>query len=166
MKILKLIGIFATAVAIGWLSNGCSAFAQTVPTIHAILVGPPAAPKALAIGQGSGSTVTLPGASSFVVDLSWTASTSCSSTDTCTYAPYRMAASSCPTTLTGTTGWTALTATAAQATTDVDSSVVAGTTYIYVVEAVQGTANSGPSNCIVVAVPNAPAAPTGLSGTL
>ena len=119
---------------------------------------------ALGIVVHAQATVTLPAATSFSVVLTWTASVSCSAATPCTYQIYRIAGS-CPATLPGTSGWTALPPTASQAVTATDSTVAAGATYSYVAETVQGTANSGPSNCITVAIPNVPAAPTNLVGS-
>lgn len=104
-------------------------------------------------------TMSLPAATSEAVTITWTASVSCTASAPCTYAPYRMAGA-CNTN--GST-WTALPATSSQAASAIDSTVTPGSTYSYVVEAVQGSVNSGPSNCVTVTVPNVPAAPTGLS---
>lgn len=109
------------------------------------------------------ATVTLPPATPEQVILTWTASTGCSSTAPCTYQVYR-ATGTCPSTLPGSTGWTPLAPTASQAVTQTDLTVAFSTTYSYVVEAVQGAVNSGPSNCITIATPPALAAPTGLTG--
>ena len=113
---------------------------------------------------GHAQTLTLPSASSNAVVLTWTASTSCTTTTPCTYIPYRIAGT-CPATLAGTTGWTALPATASQVLTATDASVTAGATYSFVVEAVQAGQNSGPSNCITLTIPNVLAPPAALSGT-
>ena len=109
-------------------------------------------------------TLTLPSASSNAVVLNWTASTSCTATTPCTYIPYRIVGS-CPTTLAGTTGWTALASTASQVLTATDTTVTPGTIYSFVVEAVQSGQNSGPSNCITLTIPNVLAPPAALSGT-
>ena len=109
-------------------------------------------------------TLTLPSATSNAVQLNWTASTSCTTTTPCTYIPYRIAGT-CPATLAGTTGWTALPATASQVLTATDATVTAGATYSFVVEAEQAGQNSGPSNCITLTIPNVLAPPAALSGT-
>ena len=109
-------------------------------------------------------TVTVPPASSYQVALSWQAPSTCTATNTCMYAVYRM-----PGTVTitaGTTGATLLGTTAAQVVTYTDTTVATGNTYSYAVETVQGGANSAPSNTFTIAIPLAPAAPTGLSGSV
>ncbi len=72
-------------------------------------------------------TVTLKGAATFQVSLTWTQSTSCTSTIPCLYTPLRITGS-CPATLVGSTGWTVLPATTQQATTATDTTVAAGQT--------------------------------------
>ena len=109
-------------------------------------------------------TVSAPAATSNQVQLSWTASVSCTTATPCTYIPYRIAGA-CPATVAGSAGWTQLPATASQAVTALDPTVVSGTQYSYFIEAVLTSdgANSAPSNCVTVTVPLVPAAPTGLS---
>ena len=113
-------------------------------------------------GYIHGQTVSLPGATTPTVKLGWTAPSGCISTSPCSYIPYRISGS-CPTTLVGSPGWTALPQTATQVGSTVDSTVAPGTTYSYVVETVQGVAQSGPSNCVTVSVPNVPSPATGLT---
>jgi hypothetical protein len=92
-----------------------------------------------------------PAASTYVVNLSWTASISCSATAPCTYTVYRAAAS-------GT--YSLIGTTASQTVTYTDSTVAAGTAYTYEIETVQAGANSAPSVPVAVTVPNVPNAPT------
>lgn len=106
-------------------------------------------------------TMTLPAATPQQVGLSWTASSSCSATSPCTYVAYRLPGA-CPASVAGTSGWTALPATAAQVVVSTDATITPGSTYCYVVEAVQGGVNSGPSNAVSVVVPLSPSAPSGL----
>ena len=110
----------------------------------------------------AGQTVSLPAATAHQVTLTWTASTSCSAAAPCTYPVFRYPAASCPTPLPA-TGWTAVGASASQATSYVDTGVTAGTSYIYIVQAQQGTQLSAPSNCVTATIPNAVAPPSGLS---
>ncbi len=109
-------------------------------------------------------TVTVPPASTYQVNLTWTAATGCTVAAPCTYTVYRL-----PGTVTitaGTTGATLVGTTAAQTVAYTDSTVVSGQTYSYAVETVQGGANSAPSNTFTVAIPLAPSAPSGLSGSV
>lgn len=110
------------------------------------------------------ATVTLPVATVETTVLTWTNSSTCTTSTPCVMIPYRIGGT-CPSTLGGTSGWTQLATTASQAVTATDTSVVPGSTYSYVVESVfvSGGANSGPSNCVTVTIPNVPAAPTGLT---
>jgi len=112
-------------------------------------------------------TVTLPSATASQSNLSWTNSANCTAATPCLINPYRIGGQ-CPANLAGTTGWTQLPATAAQATSATDTTVVAGQTYSYVVEAtfVSGGSPSGPSNCVTVSIPNVPGVPTGLNATV
>jgi fibronectin type 3 domain-containing protein len=100
---------------------------------------------------------TPPAATSYAVNLIWTASTSCSAAAPCTYTVYREISGSSAYALAGTT--------AAQATVYTDSTVIAGLAYTYEVEAVQGGVNSGPSTTASVTVPNPPLAPSGVTAT-
>lgn len=120
---------------------------------------------ASALSMSAQTTMNLPAASGSEVDLSWTASTSCTTANPCTYIPYRLTGTCPATPITGTPGWTALPATASQVSTAIDKTVTGGTTYAYVVETQQGGKNSVPSNCAQAVVPNPPAPATGLSAS-
>ena len=106
----------------------------------------------------------VPPASVHSVTLTWTAPTSsstwsgCTTTAPCVYAVYRCVgtASTCPSVPTSSTSWTEITtpATRPSATTYVDLNVTAADTYTYVVETVQASVNSGPSNTTTATVPN------------
>jgi hypothetical protein len=108
-------------------------------------------------------TVTVPaGSPTESVYLTWTAAAGCTAATPCTYAVYRVPGTA---TITGgTTGATLVTTTAAQALTATDSTVVAGQTYSYAVETVQGGMNSVPSNTVTLAIPLVPSPPV-LSGS-
>lgn len=122
----------------------------------------------LALTAHGQTTVTAPSATSYEVTLSWTLGADCTTTTPCLIVPYRQPGTSCPSTIAGTTGWTQLAATAQQATSAVDTTVTPGTSYEYFVEAEypSGTSYSGPSNCIVVAVPLVPVPPSGVTGSV
>lgn len=125
-------------------------------TIFAMLI--------LAAGTGGAQTVTVPGATQYQVNLTWTAPTGCTSTTPCTYNVYRV-----PGTVTigaGTAGATLVGTTASQTVAYSDTTVATGTTYSYAVETIQGGANSVPSNTFTVAIPLVPGAPAGLSGSV
>jgi len=114
--------------------------------------------------KAQATTVAIPGPKPHKVTLTWT--NTCTAALPCSITPYRIGGS-CPATVAGSTGWTALPSTAVGATTTADSTVLGGQTYSYVVVAVDSTdiTNvSNPSNCVTVTVPNAPADPTGLQG--
>lgn len=104
----------------------------------------------------------VPAASSKVVNLTWSASTSCvAGQPACNYAVYRAAASSgtCP--VTTSTAWSEVTTSTTRpsglAYTDPTAQ---GLTVCYNVETVQGSANSGPSNTVgPFQVPGTPTAP-------
>ena len=96
-----------------------------------------------------------PIAATYQVNLSWTASVSCTTAAPCTYAVLRS--------VHGNNQWVDIQTTASQTVTAIDSSVGVGTTYDYVVEAVQNGTNSSPSNTATIAVPLVPSAATGLS---
>jgi hypothetical protein len=120
----------------------------------------------VAKAQTPPATVTLPSASSTQVNLAWQNSSGCNTSTPCEVIPYRIGGT-CPATLAGTTGWTQLPTTTAQAVAVSDTTVAPGQEYSYVVEEVYvaGGANSAPSNCVTVNVPNVPNAATGLTAT-
>lgn len=115
---------------------------------------------------GAQTTVTAPSATTYQVTLAWTLAADCTSTTPCVVIPYRQVGASCPSTVAGSTGWTQLLATIGQATGTTDTSVTPGTSYEYFVEAQYAgqTGLSGPSNCIVVAVPLVPNPPSSVTG--
>lgn len=121
----------------------------------------------LAATLAAQTTVTAPSATAYQVSLAWTLAADCTSAAPCVVIPYRQAGTSCPSTVAGSTGWTQLPATIGQATGTTDTSVTPGTTYEYFVEAeyTGQTGMSGPSNCIVVAVPLVPNPPSGVTGS-
>ncbi len=106
----------------------------------------------------------VPPASVHSVTLTWTAPASsstwsgCTTTAPCVYAIYRCVgtASTCPSVPTSSTSWTEITTatTRPSATTYVDLNVTAAATYTYVVETVQASVNSGPSNTTTATIPN------------
>ena len=115
------------------------------------------------VALAQAQTVTVPaGSPTESVYLTWTAPSGCTAAAPCTYAIYRVPGTA---TITGgTTGATLVTTTAAQALTATDSTVVAGQTYSYAVETVQGGMNSVPSNTVTLAIPLVPSPPV-LSGS-
>ncbi len=122
---------------------------------------------AAACAAAAQTTVTAPSATSYAVTLAWTQSSSCTAATPCVTIPYRQVGASCPSTVAGSTGWTQLPATATQAASTIDATVTPGTSYEYFVEAQFSgqTGLSGPSNCIVVAVPLVPSPPSGVTGS-
>lgn len=106
-------------------------------------------------------TTTLPAAAVSSVTVPVTDS-SCTTSAVCTLTVYRIA-STCPTTLAASTGWTVLgTLTVPSATQFVDNTVAQSTQYSYDIEAASSSntaANSAPSNCATITTPFHPAAP-------
>lgn len=103
------------------------------------------------------------------VTLTWTASTSCTASTPCSgYIVYAFNGT-CPATIIGSGGWTEFTQNAGgtpiTAPPFVDSTEQPGETVSYFMEAVQNGVPSPPSACATVALPNAPAAPTGVTPT-
>ena len=98
-------------------------------------------------------TVTLSGASTDVVTLTWTEPTSCPNTTApCTYQVDGILGT-CPATIVGSTGWTVVGTTATDVATYVDSSEVANTTgtpvqISYVIYTLSGGAQSLPSTSL------------------
>lgn len=106
-------------------------------------------------------TGTLPVATPTSATIPFTLGSNCTTTQTCQVQVYRNTGT-CPATLAGSTGWTLLATTAAQATSYTDNTVVGGTQYSYDVEAVptgSTTVFSGPSNCVSATIPFTPVAP-------
>jgi hypothetical protein len=117
---------------------------------------------AFGVAKAQAVTVAIPAPQAHKVTLNWT--NNCTTAVPCVIIPYRVVGS-CPSA--GATTWTALPATAVGAVTTQDTTVAAGQTYSYEVEAVSptdATNVSNPSNCITVTIPNAPADPTTLTG--
>lgn len=83
----------------------------------------------------------------------------------CTFRPFSLPGT-CPATIVGSTGWTTLADTSANATTATDSAPITNSAgqVSYVVKTVQSSLVSDPSNCITVTIPNAPSPATGLAG--
>jgi hypothetical protein len=114
-----------------------------------------------AIGVGRAQTVcttaapctVVPTASTYAVNLTWQAS----STPGVTYAVYRSPSGGISYVQINTQPITTLAY--------VDSTVLAGSSYDYIVEAVLSGANSAPSNLASVSVPLVPGAPSNLTGT-
>ena len=93
-------------------------------------------------------TATLPAATPVSVTVPWSLPSNCTSTQTCQFQVYRLQGA-CPGILAGSTGWTLIATTAAQAISYKDTTVAGGTQYCYDVEAVptgSSTVFSGPSN--------------------
>jgi hypothetical protein len=106
------------------------------------------------------------------VSLTWS-DVSCTAATPCTAQVYRAtvtAGASCP--AAGGASYTELTAVDSQpavAGAYTDSTVTAGSTYCWYVTdsfATGGTSPSSPSNIFQLAIPNVPATPTGLTGTV
>lgn len=113
----------------------------------------------LAVIGMQAQTVTLPPASTYGAVITWPLPSVCTTATPCTFQGYQIVGT-CPTTITDTTGWTALTLTGTQATTVSSGVEPSGTTQSFVVETVQGSnGHSGPSNCISLLIPNPPPAP-------
>jgi len=111
------------------------------------------------VGYIHGQTMT--GATTSTVKLGWTAPPACTSTNPCSYIPFRLQGT-CPATVIGSVGWLQLPQTGLQTGSTLDSPS-GGQTYSYVVKTVQGAAQSDPSNCVSVVVPLAPSPAGGLN---
>jgi hypothetical protein len=111
------------------------------------------------------ATVTLPVATPLIPVVSWTLPTagtwgSCTAIAdvTCTFQVYAIPGS-CPATLPGSTGWTTLPISAANAVSEADTTETPGTTVSYVVFTEYGGVQSTNSNCVTVTIPLNPPAP-------
>jgi hypothetical protein len=162
---MKRFSLFVTML-LAFVALGAAAFAQSpAPAIAAsahMLPSIHITPKVFA--QTGSQYPGVPAASSYEVNLTWTAPAGqCAAADTtipnCGWVVYREASGG--TTYTAIATLTSSTATPAAAYSD--TSVVAGTTYSYIVETTYAGANSGPSNVATVAVPNPPGAPTSVT---
>lgn len=102
---------------------------------------------------------------SYSVALAWTASTSSTTATPGTVKVFR-AAGACPASGIGTLTYSALTTTAPAAGPYKDTAVANGTTYCYYLEAVVGSATSGPSNTFQAAIPASVTPPGTLGGTV
>ena len=109
----------------------------------------------------SNAQVALPSATAPSVTIPWSLPSNCTAANSCPINVYRIQAI-CPTTLAGSTGWTLVATTAAQATSYKDTTVASSTLYSYDVEAVPTGSTgvySGPSNCVSITTlftPNPP----------
>lgn len=107
----------------------------------------------------------VPPATTYVVNLTWTAPvasgnwTGCTTAAPCTFAIYRapQASGACPASTS--TSYVAVTTTAS-GTAYTDTTAPTGTTVCYIAETVQSGVNSGPSNTATATVPGLPTAPT------
>ncbi len=127
-------------------------------------------PLVVALVVAVGCHGQVPAATQHSVTLSWTAPSAgsawggCTTALPCVYAVYRCAgtATSCPAPPTSSTSWAEITTptTRPSGTTYVDTAVTGGTAYTYVVETVQASTNSGPSNTTTANVPQTPVAPS------
>ena len=112
----------------------------------------------------------VPPASVHSVTLTWNAPVAgstwsgCTTTAPCVYAVYRCAgtATSCPAPPTSSTSWAEITTptTRPSGTTFVDTAVTGGDSYTYVVETVQASTSSVPSNTTTANVPQTPVVPS------
>lgn len=119
----------------------------------------------------AGCRAQVPPATSYAVNLTWTAPVAggswggCTAAAPCTYAVYRAAAvaGSCP--AFANVAWQEITtASTRPGATAYQDPNAAGINACYAVETVQGSANSGPSNIFQIAVPSAPGQPSGVTG--
>ncbi len=121
----------------------------------------------MSLGLLAGCHAQVPPATTHAVDLTWTAPAAtstwagCSTSAPCVYAVYRCAGSATACGTLSSTAWAEITtaATRPSGVTYQDTGVSGGTTYSYVVETVQGSENSGPSNVTTATVPQTPTAP-------
>ena len=108
----------------------------------------------------------VPPASTHRVSLTWTAPAAtsawsgCTATAPCVYAVYRCTGDATACGTLSSTAWSEVTtpSTRPSGTSYIDASV-GGAVYTYVVETVQGSDNSGPSNTTAATVPGIPAPP-------
>ncbi len=122
-----------------------------------------------AVLLAAGCHAQVPPATQHKVALTWTAPVAtstwagCTTAAPCTYAVYRCTGDATACGTLSSTGWSEITtpATRPSATSYVDATVMAGTTYTYtyVLETVQGASNSAPSSSMTVTVPANPIAP-------
>ena len=116
---------------------------------------------------GVGCRAQVPPASNHVVNLTWTAPAStgtwsgCTTSNPCVYAVYRCSSGATICGDTSQSAWKEITTIATRPSgTAYTDSTAAGLTAYYVVETVQGSSNSGPSNTTVpLTVPGTPTAP-------
>lgn len=114
----------------------------------------------------AGCHAQIPAASSYVVDLTWTAPTAqgqwagCTVAAPCVYAVYRAPQSSgaCP--VSTSTQWVEVTTAATRPSGTAFSDATATGQVCYAVVTFQGTANSGASNTALATIPGTPLAPT------
>lgn len=118
----------------------------------------------LATAFANAQTVQLPSATPSSVTVPWTLpssdpTTSCTSTQQCIMSVYRQTGT-CPSVLVGSTGWTLVGTSSANATQYIDNTTSPNTTYAYTVEASPvgaTTTFSGPANCQSIKTPFHPA---------
>jgi hypothetical protein len=118
----------------------------------------------LAFALTVGCRAQVPVATPYSVTLTWTAPSAtsswggCTTSSPCVYAFYRCAGTSTVCATLSSTAWVEITTsmTRPSGTSYQDTTVTIATTYSYVIETVQGTANSAPSNMVTVTIPGEP----------
>jgi len=122
----------------------------------------------LTLALAVGCHAQVPPATTYTVNLTWQAPVAtsawagCTTASPCVYSVYRCTGNATACGTLSSTSWAEITtsSTRPSGTSYTDASVLPGSSYTYLVETVQGSANSGPSNTVTLNIPPVPLAPS------